>query len=609
MPRSSTSAVSWRSTRGAFAPPGRLLERALERDADDGDLLARIEASLAYVEAETGDRERGLRAVPIRRWRDPASTAQTRGIDPEPAGVAPDAARARPPRRWQRSRPPSEPCRDLPDDAGRAFLNRGNVYLQQGHAGARRVATSRARSTRLEAGRHGSRRPRPSTTSATPCSSPATWSAPCARWTAPTRRSGAAERRCCAAIGEQDRAEVLMAAGLVERGSQLLDARGAGLRVAAAAPAAGRGRARPGAEPRDARPVERARAAARRAARRFAAVGTSAMAGARGGGRARGRGRAGPDAARASLTRGDDLARASWTAQGLHWGARRGARCTRPGCSCAAASARRRAVGLARVRVDERAPLAVRLLARDVRAELAERRASRQRAPAATCASGCPTCTSGRARSAASTCRPTSSARGGGSASARWQLAVDSRKPEVLFEWSERARMLASRVQPVRAPQDESMVADLAELREIAQALRGRSAYRPRARGRAAAAGARARLAAPRAPARSTTRSTLGELQDALGADTALVAYVVTGNRVVALVVTDGAADPARPGRARAAGGACSAGCCPTSTWRPPTCRTRWPRPYAASWPPGSTDWPGCWWRRCWTRSATGGWC
>ncbi|HCB06055.1 MAG TPA: hypothetical protein DEQ43_17730, partial [Nocardioides bacterium] len=44
-------------------------------------------------------------------------------------------------------------------------------------------------------------------------------------------------------------------------------------------------------------------------------------------------------------------------------------------------------------------------------------------------------------------------------------LAVGSPSDAVLFEWSERARMLASRIQPVRAPQDPQAVADLAELR------------------------------------------------------------------------------------------------------------------------------------------------
>ncbi|MGH3998402.1 MAG: hypothetical protein ACRDTJ_13160, partial [Pseudonocardiaceae bacterium] len=44
-------------------------------------------------------------------------------------------------------------------------------------------------------------------------------------------------------------------------------------------------------------------------------------------------------------------------------------------------------------------------------------------------------------------------------------LAVESGETELLFEWSERARMLASRVQPVRPPSDPQLAADLAELR------------------------------------------------------------------------------------------------------------------------------------------------
>ncbi len=117
-------------------------------------------------------------------------------------------------------------------------------------------------------------------------------------------------------------------------------------------------------------------------------------------------------------------------------------------------------------------------------------------------------------------------------------LAVESGKSDVLFEWSERARMLASRVQPVRAPEDEQIVADLTELREMA-AEGGRrdpereAALRQRIRERAWQHRGSGAVADP---------VTLGELQTALDADTALVAYVVAGERVVALVVTADAA-------------------------------------------------------------------
>jgi tetratricopeptide (TPR) repeat protein len=46
-------------------------------------------------------------------------------------------------------------------------------------------------------------------------------------------------------------------------------------------------------------------------------------------------------------------------------------------------------------------------------------------------------------------------------------LAVDDGRPEVVFEWAERARALASRVSPVRPPADEGAAADLADLRQL----------------------------------------------------------------------------------------------------------------------------------------------
>ncbi|WP_343904642.1 CHAT domain-containing protein [Nocardioides aquiterrae] len=111
-------------------------------------------------------------------------------------------------------------------------------------------------------------------------------------------------------------------------------------------------------------------------------------------------------------------------------------------------------------------------------------------------------------------------------------LAVESGKPEVLFEWSERARMLASRVQPVRAPEDEQIVADLAELREMA-AEGGR---RDPAREAELRQRVRERAWQHRGSGEVADPVTLDELQPALDG-AALVAYVVAADRVVALVV------------------------------------------------------------------------
>jgi tetratricopeptide (TPR) repeat protein len=108
-------------------------------------------------------------------------------------------------------------------------------------------------------------------------------------------------------------------------------------------------------------------------------------------------------------------------------------------------------------------------------------------------------------------------------------LAVESASDAVLLEWSERARMLASRVQPVRAPQDPATAADLAELR-TAPGPEREAELRRRVRERAWQRRGSGAYAAP---------ATLDAVVAGLGRDTALAAYVVTAERVVALVVTD----------------------------------------------------------------------
>ncbi len=121
-------------------------------------------------------------------------------------------------------------------------------------------------------------------------------------------------------------------------------------------------------------------------------------------------------------------------------------------------------------------------------------------------------------------------------------LAVESGRPEVLFEWSERARMLASRVTPVRAPADDTITRDLAELRRLATPSDG-----PRTAGAGRDAELRSRVREKawqqRGSGEVSEPCALDELRAALGPDTALVAYVVTPDRVVGLVVLDGGAE------------------------------------------------------------------
>ena len=119
------------------------------------------------------------------------------------------------------------------------------------------------------------------------------------------------------------------------------------------------------------------------------------------------------------------------------------------------------------VRIPARAPLPVRLRNRDVRAALAER-------------SGRPSDALGHLRRGLGDLHEWQSSFGsldlqtmvtghGRRLAVRGlRVASRSRSPEVLFEWSEQARMLASRVQPVRVPHDDQVAADLAELRTLA---------------------------------------------------------------------------------------------------------------------------------------------
>ncbi|MEI7056433.1 CHAT domain-containing protein [Nocardioides sp. CCNWLW239] len=111
------------------------------------------------------------------------------------------------------------------------------------------------------------------------------------------------------------------------------------------------------------------------------------------------------------------------------------------------------------------------------------------------------------------------------------ELAVESGETDVLFEWSERSRMLASRVQAVRPPSDPQLAADLAELRgevtpereaELREQIRQR-AWRVKGSGQV------------------SDPISLPDLHGRIGGH-ALVAYVVAAGRLVAVVATDDAA-------------------------------------------------------------------
>lgn len=115
--------------------------------------------------------------------------------------------------------------------------------------------------------------------------------------------------------------------------------------------------------------------------------------------------------------------------------------------------------------------------------------------------------------------------------------AVATRRAGVVFDWSERARHLSQSVTPLRPPPDRALAADLAALRRLKaddpegdwladpEAVMLRNRVRDRQWGGTGVAGIE-------------DRASLEEVQAALDRDTALIAYVWSGDRVAGVVVT-----------------------------------------------------------------------
>ena len=158
--------------------------------------------------------------------------------------------------------------------------------------------------------------------------------------------------------------------------------------------------------------------------------------------------------------------------------------------------------------------------------------------PSPTCAADWTSCTTGSRPSAAWTCRRVTGT-GRSLALAGIGLALASRRsPEVLFEWSERARELGSRVQPVRPPPDPELAADLSRIRRLTMSEpdEGSAEADELARLRARV---RHRVWLARGSGQIGEVVEPTELVASLGADDALVSYVWHRRRLHALVITD----------------------------------------------------------------------
>ncbi|MFT4289404.1 CHAT domain-containing protein [Nocardioides sp.] len=503
---------------GKLAAATRYLTRASAAATDEA-LRARIEASRAYVASDSADLQDALRRC--RSALDfPGLPTEVRGIlQSQQAAILRRCGQ--PKQALETFGAAIASLEGLPWDLGTALINRGMVHLDQGrlaqadddftaaaHAYERAgdvVHKAKAEHNRgyvqmllgdLVGALAAMERARPALES-----------------------EGAVVR----AVLAQDRAEVLLAAGLVEEGLALLNT--------AAADYGRRRLARRQAEAelvmsghlRANRPIA-AEQIARRARRRLRSLGADALLMRAEAARYVAAVEAG--SARPSLVAEGERLAAALEEAGLPWVA------ATARLSTARVLTRRGDLRGARAAAESvrvrRAPLDVRLLAADVRAELAAAEGSRGEA-FRQLRRGLADLHAWQSSFGSLDLQTNVAGHGVRLGQRGLALAVASRRSATLFEWSERARMLASRVQPVRAPRNEEIAAGLAELRgEVTPAREAELRARIR------------ELAWQHDGSREVLDPvSLKELRAALGPGTALVAYVVAADVVTALVVTN----------------------------------------------------------------------
>ncbi len=128
---------------------------------------------------------------------------------------------------------------------------------------------------------------------------------------------------------------------------------------------------------------------------------------------------------------------------------------------------------LRRLRVDSAAPVTTRLLWREVRAELAQARGDVHNARRHV-RSGLQDLHTWQSSFGSLDLQSTLVGHGRALARRGLALALDDGDPALVFEWSERARALVGRVAPVRPPEDEQVSRDLTELRLLGAEQPGR---------------------------------------------------------------------------------------------------------------------------------------
>ena len=504
----------------------RLLARAREL-SDDPDLTARIDATEASLRAELGDLQGALERCDTALGGD--------GISGETRGIL-QAQRA-----WilLRTGETAEaldafdvaiPLLNEPLELGKAYINRGGVHLSRG-AGPRAAADFargaglfRAVGNEIQAAMAEHNQGYADLLQGDLVSALHHMDA--------ARPVLLPQSPVVVAICNQDRAEVLMAAGLTRSGLSALDDAARTFGQHRLAQRRGEAeltiaRASLGTDPM------RALVAARAARSRFDRTRSPAL-------RVRAEAlvlgaevrlrRTGPSLVSRADTLAEELTRQrlpSWA--------------TDTGLDAALVLVRRGELDEARrrlraIRVPDSAPLGVRLRGRDVRAALAERTGRRADA-LQHLRQGLADLHEWQSSFGSLDLQTMVTGHGRRLAVRGLRVAVASGEPGVLFEWSERARMLASRVQPVRVSGDEDVQAHLEELRALAttEALSRTGA----ARQAELREWVRERAWQHRGSGEYDDPATLVDVQARLGEGRAMVAHVVTSEKVAALVVTD----------------------------------------------------------------------
>lgn len=199
---------------------------------------------------------------------------------------------------------------------------------------------------------------------------------------------------------------------------------------------------------------------------------------------------------------------------------------------------RARAVGIADaapVRVPRDAPIPVRLLAYEVRSA---RAAAAGRGPAARrhAAAGLDALADWQASFGSLDLASSLLLHGTRLIKAGIAAATASSRPDVIFDWSERARHLGIQSVPLRPPPDPELAAELAELRML-RADVGSSDWMAHPRARALSERVRERQWQVQGVGVSRERLSLDRFRDALDDATAYLTYLYDGQSLVALAV------------------------------------------------------------------------